>query len=119
MFFRSARILFLLIFALTACVYHDIGVDDDDPSEEPFICLPDEVTWSEDIQPLMISSCVKSNCHDGISRNDFSDYDVVKEYSDDIKSQTRNRSMPFDGPALTQLQIDMIACWVDSGSLDN
>jgi hypothetical protein len=80
--------------------------------------VPGEISWQEDILPIMESSCATTGCHDGISRRDWTDYNEVKEYAASIKSKTVDRSMPFDGP-LPQEEIDMIACWVDSGALNN
>jgi hypothetical protein len=110
----KSRTAIFFCLLLSACVYHDLHVDE--PS--PFVCVPEEISWQEDILPIMQASCATTGCHDGISRRDWTDYDEVKEYATSIKSKTVDRSMPFDGP-LPQEQIDMIACWVDGGALNN
>jgi hypothetical protein len=109
---RSALLLFVFLFV--ECVYHDLSVD-----EPPtFTCDAATISWQNDVLPIMQTSCAQSGCHDGISRLDWADYDEVKEYANAIKQKTQDRSMPFDGP-LPQDQIDIIACWVNNGALNN
>jgi len=76
-------------------------------------------SWSDDILPIMQSSCAVSGCHNGISRTDYRIYANAKKEAAKIKSLTLDKSMPFDGPALTASQIKLISCWVDDGALDN
>ena len=67
----------------------------------------------------MEKNCAISGCHNGVSRsNNFSEYASAKSFAKTIKSKTQDRSMPFDG-SLTQNQIDLIACWVNDGALQN
>jgi hypothetical protein len=110
---RKAFIIFLIAFS--SCVYHD---SNDTVIEVPFTCDP-QTSWENDILPLMKRSCAVEGCHDGISRRDWSQYDEVKRYASSAKLRTQNRSMPFEGPPLTQDEINLIACWVDNGALNN
>ena len=86
------------------------------------ITIPQGTTgtsWSNDIKPIMEKNCAISGCHNGVSRsNNFREYGSAKSFAKTIKSKTQDRSMPFDG-SLTQNQIDLIACWVDDGALQN
>ena len=76
-------------------------------------------SWATDIRPIMEKSCAISGCHNGVSRsNDFREYASAKLHAKSIKSKTQDRSMPFDG-SISQSQIDLIACWVDDGALQN
>jgi hypothetical protein len=76
-------------------------------------------SWSDDILPIMEKNCAISGCHNGVSRaNNFREYASAKTHAKAIKTKTQDRSMPFDG-SLTQNQIDLIACWVDDGALQN
>jgi hypothetical protein len=76
-------------------------------------------SWANDIKPIMEKSCAISGCHNGVSRStNFVEYLSAKSNASNIKSKTRNRSMPLDG-TLTQNQIDLISCWVDDGALNN
>jgi hypothetical protein len=109
-------------FLLFSCTYHDLTPTPLPPPEEeeepPFVCDAAEVTWTGDILPLLTRACATSGCHDGIARRDWRNYNEVKAAAADIKRQTQSRNMPFDGP-LPQREIDMIACWVDQGALNN
>ncbi|WP_333818793.1 SprB repeat-containing protein [Ohtaekwangia sp.] len=76
------------------------------------------VSWTNDIRPIMSASCAITGCHNGISRADLRNYDKAKSLASRIKLYTQDRSMPFNG-SLEQYQIDLIACWVDDGALEN
>ncbi len=113
----------LTIITLTCCTYHDLNSLEEegetpDPSgnNNPFVCNADSVSWQKNIQPIMLTYCVRSTCHDGKTRADFSKYSIVKANASSIKIRVRNRSMPFDGPMLSRAQIDSVSCWVDSGA---
>ncbi|RAV97827.1 hypothetical protein DQQ10_26535 [Pseudochryseolinea flava] len=102
---------------------HIVKVSDvDECASELQVDVPrgaSDVRWSTDIQPLLTLKCSDVGCHNGISRtNDFRKYKSAKKFAADIKTQTQNRSMPFEG-SLTQDQIDIIACWVDDGAPEN
>lgn len=75
-------------------------------------------SWENEILPIVKSSCALSKCHDGIFQPDLRIYEKAKFYASDMKKFTQDRSMPFDG-SITQSQIDLIACWVDDGALQN
>jgi hypothetical protein len=75
-------------------------------------------SWSNSIRPLMTTYCARTGCHNGKSRPDLRLYEKAKSYASQIKMLTADRSMPYEG-SLTQQQIDLIACWVDEGALDN
>jgi hypothetical protein len=76
------------------------------------------VSWLSDIKPILEKSCAISGCHNGITRTDLRIYNNAKKHAAEIKSLTRDRSMPFDGSIL-QSQIDLISCWVDDGAQEN
>ena len=76
------------------------------------------VSWTNEIKPIMENSCALSGCHNGTSRPDLRKFETAKFYAKSIKSKTQDRSMPREG-TLTQQQIDIIACWVDDGALQN
>jgi hypothetical protein len=114
MMFRRLR-YFICCTVLSSCVYHDISPGS--PPVEP-VCDPATISWQNDILPIMTTACATSGCHNGVSRRDWRDYNEVKQYADVIKRKTQDRSMPFDAP-LPQHQIDLIACWVDGGALNN
>lgn len=113
---KYSTIVFFATFILYACAYHDITIEA--PVVEPICDSTTLVSWQNDILPIMITSCATEKCHDGITRRDWTNYDEVKRFSVSIKNRTQDKSMPFDGP-LPQEQIDLIACWVNNGALNN
>ncbi len=78
------------------------------------------ISYTNDIAPILTTYCNLPSCHAASTGRDWTNYTNVKANSSAIKSRTGNKSMPQAGsPALTQNQIDIIACWVASGSLNN
>jgi uncharacterized protein (DUF2141 family) len=77
------------------------------------------VSWTGDILPIMKNSCAINGCHDGNNRVDYRIYSNVKKDLQQVKSSTKNKTMPFDGTPLPQSQIDQIGCWVDDGGVEN
>lgn len=76
-------------------------------------------SWTSDIKPIMEARCAVSGCHDGKYRPDLRLYDKAYFYRDLIRKYTQDGSMPFDGPKLSQNQIQLISCWVDDGAPQN
>lgn len=81
------------------------------------------VSFESDIKPILQANCIKAPCHDGsngASRN-WSVFANVQANAQSIKTRTGNKSMPADiaPTGLPQNQIDLIACWVDSGAQNN
>jgi hypothetical protein len=76
-------------------------------------------SWTTQIQPIIELRCATSGCHDGKFRPDLTDHEKAFFYRDLIKKYTQDKSMPFDGPSLTQDQISLISCWVDDGAPEN
>ena len=77
-------------------------------------------SFATDIQPIISNSCAINGCHDGSNSSlpNFNSLSVVQANASMIKSRTQSRNMPKTG-SLTQNQIDLIACWVDDGAIDN
>lgn len=77
-------------------------------------------TYGADILPIMANSCAVNGCHDGSNSTlpNFDNFIEVQVNASMIKSRTQSGNMPKTG-SLTQNQIDLIACWVDDGALDN
>ena len=76
------------------------------------------ISFSASISPIIEDNCAVSGCHSGSQFPDFRVFKNIHDNAAQIKTLTGNRTMPQDG-TLTQSQIDMIACWVDDGALDN
>ncbi|MBL7872690.1 MAG: SprB repeat-containing protein [Cyclobacteriaceae bacterium] len=81
------------------------------------------VSFANDIAPILQANCIKSGCHNGDNGADrnWSVFANVQTNALNIKTRTGNKSMPKDiaPTGLPQAQIDLIACWVDSGALNN
>lgn len=79
------------------------------------------VSYATDIVPIFNTSCNFSGCHGaGSTGRDWTKFSDVKSKAADIKGRTGNRSMPVGtGPFLTAQQIQLIACWVDDGAIEN
>jgi hypothetical protein len=81
--------------------------------------LASGVSYKDQVGPIIMNSCSVIGCHDGSSAQpDFRTLATVQSLSAGIKSRTQSGNMPKTG-ALTQEEIDLIACWVDDGALDN
>ena len=79
------------------------------------------VSFSESIAPILSSNCTLAGCHvpePGTSRQDLTNFTIVQQLAKEIKARTQNGEMPKTG-SISQSQIDLIACWVDGGALDN
>ncbi len=81
------------------------------------------ISYMDDIKPILEANCIKSGCHNGDNgaERDWSKFANVKAKASGIKTRTGNKSMPQDiaPTGLPQNEIDLIACWVDDGALEN
>jgi hypothetical protein len=77
--------------------------------------------YSTQIKPIFEANCTGSNCHSvgGSAPFAISNFSAVQSRAADIKGRTASGNMPKGGPKLSQSQLDLIACWVDDGALDN
>ena len=76
------------------------------------------ISFEDEIQPIISSSCAINDCHNGNQFPDFRVFKNIQENAANIKKLTGDRTMPDEG-SLTQAQIDAIACWVDDGAIQN
>jgi hypothetical protein len=110
--------LFLLVFGLQlSCADHNF------PS---YVCPDAEVSYLEDVKPILEAKCAIPGCHNGslgVDR-DWSNFATFQENAQhgNVKNYVTNRIMPpsfsTNGP-LSQDQINTIACWVDDGAPNN
>lgn len=70
------------------------------------------------VQALIQTNCATSICHGGNVNPDFRQSSNISESAARIKSRTTGKTMPpsSSGISLTDQEIDLIACWVDSGA---
>lgn len=77
--------------------------------------------FSTDVQPLITSRCATYECHDLSFSGGYAffEYADIKAAIDKIQQQVIVlKLMPKDG-ALTEDEINIIKCWIESGAPDN
>lgn len=89
----------------------------------------DEVSFKNDVQPIMETSCsYNSNCHgDGSFTVVLNTYDQIKPHLESERFKERvlvNNDMPpsysTEGPTeLTVMQLGLIDCWLEAGFPNN
>jgi copper chaperone CopZ len=82
------------------------------------VALSSGISYDNSIKGIIENNCAISGCHSGSVSPDFRTFSAIKSAANNIKTKTGNKSMP-KGSSLSQSQIDMIACWVDDGALEN
>lgn len=108
--------------ALLVCTIGCTNNSEEDIVEDlNFDCSSTEVSLENDIMPLLLAQCTFSGCHNGDlgASRDWTAKSNILEKASGIKARTQSGSMPRSPGVLTQNQIDLIACWVDNGALDN
>jgi len=76
------------------------------------------VSFSTSISNIISQNCAVSSCHAGSQSPDFRQFSNIQSNASRIKIRTQNKTMPKNG-SLSQEEIDLIACWVDDGALNN
>ncbi len=76
------------------------------------------VSFATSISPIIQNKCAISGCHAGTQFPDFRVFKNIHDNAAKIKTLTGNGTMPQEG-SLTQDEINLIACWVDDGALQN
>ena len=102
----------LIIFLLSSCSYNSF----EEKIKDEMDCS--QITYSTSISSIIETNCSIPGCHSGSQSPDFRDFTNIQLNASRIKIRTQNRTMPKVG-SLTQQEIDMIACWVDNGALNN
>lgn len=112
LFFSTS--LFVIFLVGESCVSHDF------PS---YTCPDDNVSYSAQVQTIVDTKCTISPCHG--TNPDLPNWDnltTLQDHSDEVKRRVIDRIMPPEdtpGEALTQEEINTIACWVDGGAKNN
>jgi hypothetical protein len=76
------------------------------------------VSYATSIKGIIETNCAISGCHNGSQSPNLSSFGSIQSSASRIKARTANASMPR-GRTLSQTQIELIACWVDDGALNN
>lgn len=112
---RKEFLVLLVSVFFVSCI---TNVEEDDFDEREVIvdsCA--EITFSQNIKPIIDAACI--DCH-GIGGNfpNLTSYSAISSNANSVKAEVVSRRMP-KGISLTQSEIDAIVCWVESGALDN
>lgn len=115
------KVLKLSIYAISISIFfHTACSSNDMPG---LFCEDAVVSYQTDIKPILEVNCIKSGCHNGDNGAElnWSVFENVQTHAAEIKELTGNGSMPLDiaPTGLPKRERDLIACWVNSGALDN
>ena len=78
-------------------------------------------SYSTEVQSIITANCAVAGCHvsGGAAPVSFTTFANVQSRAADIKSKTQSGEMPKDAAKLSQDKLDLIACWVEDGALNN
>ncbi|HEY0654867.1 MAG TPA: hypothetical protein VGD65_17135 [Chryseosolibacter sp.] len=120
------RILRAALFCLSFLVVFGFQLSCADHDFPTYNCPDNEVSYLEDIKPILESKCAISGCHNGSlgADRDWSNFAVFQENAQhgNVKNFVVNRIMPpASSPkgGLSQDQINAIACWIDDDAPNN
>jgi hypothetical protein len=83
------------------------------------VTILSDVSFAASIQNIITTECAISGCHvSGTGRQDLTNLSTIQSNAADIRARTQSGNMPRNG-TLTANQIQLIACWVDDGALNN
>jgi hypothetical protein len=91
---------------------------DDDMEEDQMESCPDEVTFDNQVRPILVVNCANSGCHDGNSGlGDWSSYtSIAPTFSNGRFNNLviETRQMP-QGRSLSSRDYDLLVCWSEQG----
>jgi len=110
-------ILILLVSTFFTSCLTNVEEDNviDIVDEEVDICT--DITFAINVKPIIDANCIGCHGTGGNSPN-LTSYALISASASSVKGAVVSGRMP-QGGSLTQEEIDAIACWVDSGALDN
>jgi hypothetical protein len=95
----------------------------------PGVCeIPESVSFSIDIEPIILSKCATSGCHEAADPADgipLTSYQEIKAEADSdrlvggLTGGAGLTPMPRNRPALPQCDIKLIELWVANGAQNN
>lgn len=118
------KIVFRGFVLYISCIISSCAYDNAEDLYGEKECLSEDpgASFSLSIAPIIDANCAVSGCHvTGQQQPTLLTYEQISSNASKIKLKTANSTMPppESGNRLDQLEIDQIACWVDSGALDN
>jgi hypothetical protein len=115
--FRRLFLTFISGIFLAACTY--------DNAEDLYgktSCPPEGVSFEIDILPITSSNCAIPGCHiTGQQLPTLQTYEQISVNAAKVREMTSGGIMPpsTSGKSITPEEIDLITCWVESGTPDN
>ncbi len=116
-FLVSAGLCIASAFLITSCVSHDLG---------EVVVIGDcenEISYNDDIKPIVTGRCAIGACHNGSMGPDLDWRDPAKfqANADEAKRRvalpaTDPDHMPKNGTTLPIGEIQKISCWADQGA---
>ena len=76
------------------------------------------LSFSGTVQPVLVSKCATSGCHDGSRMTSMATYTNAKNEAQSIKTSVENGSMPR-GSSLSSAEKTAILCWIQNGTPNN
>lgn len=124
---KTSKLIILAL--LTLCIYNCSSDSESDLMEvdKPMDEIPDEtaLNYTDDIQPIMGSSCVGCHANPPVNGAPFSlvNFSQVSQRANGILSRMSRQNgaagaMPPSG-RLPQATIDKVQQWIDDGKLEN
>lgn len=98
---------------------------------DPVVSAGPEVSFSRDVQPVIIGNCTSAGCHSaqgGYEAEPLTTYDEImrngeikagKPEDSDLFEEVDRGRMPEGGPRLSQRNIELIRYWIIQGAKNN
>lgn len=119
-FIISTVICIVCLAAFSNCTYNK--ADELYPiNNSPVGCASIAATFNANVLPIITSNCATINCHNTTAAGGV----ILQNYTQifDVKDRINQRAiiektMPINAP-LTNAEINIIKCWLDSGAPNN
>lgn len=121
--FLSVSCMFVCFFALLlqGCKYDS---EEELYSDDGFTCDTTNISFSEDIEPIIDNSCATTGCHvpGGDGNGVFTRFNELKEKVNNESLRQRVvviQDMPKGPETLTTCQINQVEAWINIGAPNN
>ncbi len=115
--------IFITFIVTTIFLYSCVSESGLNIDPEGVVCETENVTFSNDISPIIATSCAISGCHStgGSAPGNFETFDGLERKINDGSFENRvlvRMDMP-PNRSLSQCDLDQIQSWLDAGALNN
>ncbi|MER3499540.1 MAG: hypothetical protein C4308_13395 [Chitinophagaceae bacterium] len=111
----------ITVVILSVAVFFSCSKSNDGGNNNNIDCSGVPKSFSTNVFPIISSRCAISGCHASGSTNrpgELTTYQQVFNARANIRNAVISRQMP-QGSSLSQSEINMIVCWIDSGAPNN